>query len=99
MYIVQCRNTYPVLWSSFSYHQGHEQQPELPPSRLKKILRLLTFGFSGMENEYITQSSNQATMKNYLSVVLIDKIPVKLFVFHKIISGKITPEKAVGLKL
>jgi hypothetical protein len=38
-------------------------------------------------------------MKNYLSVVLIDKIPVKLFVFHKIISGKITPEKAVGLKL
>jgi hypothetical protein len=30
-------------------------------------------------------------MKNYLSVVLIDKIPVKLFVFHIIISGKITP--------
>jgi hypothetical protein len=52
-----------------------------------------------MENEYITQSSNQATMKKYLSVVLIDKIPVKLFVFHNIISGKITPEKAAGLKL
>jgi len=72
------RNIYPDLGSSFSYHQGHEQQPDLPPSRLKKILRLLTFGFSGMENEYITQSSNQATMKNYLSVALKDKITRKI---------------------